>query len=69
DGWPLDEPNRTYGVGILGDCCTHGAGLAGSLAAHPRVRVVAGFEKDPRRGASCRPCATRASGACMTFRW
>jgi len=39
-----------YGVGILGNCCTHGAGLAGAFAGHPRTRVVAGYEPDPRRG-------------------
>jgi predicted dehydrogenase len=39
-----------YGIGVLGNCCTHGAGLAGAFAGHPRTRVVAGYERDERRG-------------------
>jgi len=39
-----------YGVGILGNCCTHGAGLAGAFAGHPRTRLVTGYEPDLRRG-------------------
>lgn len=42
---------RTYGVGILGNCCTHGAGLCQQFRRHPRTRVVAAFEKDPHRAA------------------
>ena len=42
---------RTYRAGILGNCCTHGAGLAHGLAGHPRVDAVAGYEKGERRGA------------------
>ncbi|HIM56178.1 MAG TPA: Gfo/Idh/MocA family oxidoreductase [Candidatus Latescibacteria bacterium] len=41
----------TYGVGILGNCCTHGAGVARSLSAHPRLHLVAGYEPGPRRAA------------------
>lgn len=37
-------------VGILGNCCTHGAGLAASLRHRPDVRIVAGYDPDPRRG-------------------
>jgi len=40
----------TYGVGVLGNCCTHGAGLAGAFSAHLRTRIVTGFEPDARRG-------------------
>jgi len=43
-------PKERYGVGILGNCCTHGAGLAGAFAGHPRTGVVAGYERDERRG-------------------
>jgi predicted dehydrogenase len=41
---------KAYGVGILGNCCTHGAGLVGAFAGHPRTRVVAGYEPDGTRG-------------------
>ncbi|MHB8971613.1 MAG: Gfo/Idh/MocA family protein [Pirellulaceae bacterium] len=40
---------RTYGVGILGNCCTHGAGVCEMFKNHPRTRVVAAFETNPRR--------------------
>ena len=43
--------NNVYGVGILGNCCTHGAGLAHAFAQHPRTRTVTGYEPDARRGA------------------
>jgi predicted dehydrogenase len=39
------------GVGILGNCCTHGAGLAAALAARSDLQVVTGYEADPRRAA------------------
>ena len=45
---------RTYGVGILGNCCTHGAGLAGAFRNHPRTGVVTGYEPDDRRGPELR---------------
>ena len=38
-----------HNVGILGNCCTHGAGLAAALKARPDVRIVTGFERNPRR--------------------
>ena len=44
-------PDKVYGVGILGNCCTHGQGLVGALNGHPRTRAVAGHEEDERRGA------------------
>ncbi|MBN1343275.1 MAG: Gfo/Idh/MocA family oxidoreductase [Phycisphaerae bacterium] len=40
---------RTYGVGILGNCCTHGAGLCSMFKQRPETRVVAAYEKNPRR--------------------
>lgn len=53
------KPVKTYGVGIAGNCCTHGAGLCGIFKNHPRTRVVAAFEPDPRRANELR----RAFGA------
>jgi pectate lyase len=44
-------PAKVYGVGILGNCCTHGAGVAGMFMRRRDTRVVAGYEKDARRGA------------------
>ncbi len=45
------EPGKmkTYGVGILGNCCTHGAGLCGMFKGRREIRVVAAYEPDPRR--------------------
>lgn len=40
---------RTYGVGILGNCCTHGEFVAADLRGEPRARLVAGAEPDTRR--------------------
>ncbi|MBI4559063.1 MAG: Gfo/Idh/MocA family oxidoreductase [Candidatus Hydrogenedentes bacterium] len=44
-----EEPVKPYGVGILGNCCTHGAGLCGMFKGRPDTRVVAAHEEDPRR--------------------
>ena len=46
---PGEHEKKVYGVGILGNCCTHGAGVCRRFQGHPRTRVVAAFEKDPRR--------------------
>ena len=43
--------SNTYGVGIAGNCCTHGAGAAGQLADHPRTRLITGYEARPQRAA------------------
>ncbi|MBI5093441.1 MAG: Gfo/Idh/MocA family oxidoreductase [Candidatus Hydrogenedentes bacterium] len=43
-------PKKVYGVGIVGNCCTHGAGLCGMFKSRPDTRVVAAYEKDARRG-------------------
>lgn len=40
---------RRYGVGILGNCCTHGEFVAVALKAEPQAKIVAGWEADPRR--------------------
>jgi predicted dehydrogenase len=42
--------DKVYGIGILGNCCTHGAGLAHAFISHPRTRIVTGCEADARRG-------------------
>ncbi|MFO0890538.1 MAG: sulfatase-like hydrolase/transferase [Isosphaeraceae bacterium] len=39
-----------YGVGIVGNCCTHGAGLCAMFRARSDTKVVAAFESGPRRG-------------------
>ena len=38
-----------YGVGVAGNCCTHGAGVCGMFKARSEFRVVAAFEQNPRR--------------------
>jgi predicted dehydrogenase len=38
-----------YGIGILGNCCTHGEFVAAALAQEPEARIVGGWESDPRR--------------------
>jgi predicted dehydrogenase len=43
--------SKHYGVGILGNCCTHGEFVAFALKQEPAVTVVAGWEDDPRRTA------------------
>jgi len=40
----------TYGAGVVGNCCTHGAYVARALAEHPRISLVAGYEADSKRG-------------------
>ena len=47
---PSEKSGTTrFGVGILGNCCTHGAGLCGWFMRRNDVRVVAAYEKKPRR--------------------
>ncbi len=43
------KPVRVYGVGILGNCCTHGAGICAMFKARPDTRVIAVYEQEPRR--------------------
>lgn len=38
-----------YGVGVVGNCCTHGAGICGMFNGRKDARVVAAFEQNPRR--------------------
>ena len=42
--------DERYRAVVIGNCCTHGTGVAGTFARHPRVEVVGGYETDPRRG-------------------
>lgn len=43
--------HQIYGIGILGNCCTHGAGVAHQIRNHPRVNLIAGYEKNAGRAA------------------
>jgi predicted dehydrogenase len=43
--------SKRYGVGILGNCCTHGEFVAFALKQEPAANVVAAWEDDPRRTA------------------
>jgi len=38
-----------YKVGILGNCCTHGVGAVSSLNARKDIKIIAGYEPNPRR--------------------
>ena len=40
---------KRYGVGVLGNCCTHGLGVCGAFERHPAAYVVTAYEKNPRR--------------------
>jgi hypothetical protein len=39
--------SQRYGVGIIGNCCTHGEFVAFALKQEPEAIVVAGWEDDP----------------------
>jgi predicted dehydrogenase len=45
-----DGEMRSYGVGILGNCCTHGAGLCSMFKSRSDTHVAAAYEKGARRG-------------------
>ncbi len=38
-----------YGVGVVGNCCTHGVGICAQFNRRKDTRVVAAFEQNPRR--------------------
>lgn len=40
---------RIYGVGILGNCCTHGAGICAMFKSRPDTQVIAAYEREPKR--------------------
>ena len=43
------DAKKRYGVGVLGNCCTHGLGVCGAFERHPATYVVTAYEKDARR--------------------
>ena len=43
------EGQKVYGVGILGNCATHGAGICAMFKNRSDTRVVAAYERNPRR--------------------
>jgi len=51
------KPVETYVAAVVGNCCTHGAGVATGLREHPRVELVRAFENDPLRGPELRDAA------------
>jgi len=53
-----------YGVGILGNCCTHGAGAAGQFLRHPETQVVTGFESKPDRAGELQEAMQAALASC-----
>ena len=40
---------KAYNVGILGNCCTHGAGICGTFKGRSDTRVIAAYEENSRR--------------------
>jgi predicted dehydrogenase len=45
----MSHAAKSYGVGILGNCCTHGEFVAFALKQEGRANIIAGWEADPRR--------------------
>jgi predicted dehydrogenase len=45
----MSSTGKQYGVGILGNCCTHGEFVVAALRQEPTARLVAGWEGEPRR--------------------
>ncbi|MFN8454474.1 MAG: Gfo/Idh/MocA family oxidoreductase [Anaerolineae bacterium] len=45
----MSQTAKLYGVGILGNCCTHGEFVAFALKQEPQAKIIAGWEDDPRR--------------------
>ncbi len=42
--------NIMYHIGILGNCCTHGAGAVGSIKSRDNLNITAGYEENLQRG-------------------
>ena len=40
---------KSYNVGVLGNCCTHGAGICGMFKGRFDTHVIAASEANPRR--------------------
>lgn len=53
---------KEYGVGILGNCCTHGEFVAMALQQEPEAKIMAGWEENPQR----RPGLAQAIGMELT---
>src|SRR5262245_27634681 len=45
----MSSTGKQYGVGVLGNCCTHGEFVVAALRQEPTARLVAGWEGEPRR--------------------
>ena len=45
---------KSYNVGILGNCCTHGAGICGMFKGRSDTHVIAAYEENPRRAEELR---------------
>ena len=54
--------SRTYRVGLIGNCCTHGEFVAAALHAEPRAEIAAAWETDPRRA----PALAEATGCALS---
>jgi predicted dehydrogenase len=46
---PKTLKKDVYGVGLVGNCCTHGVGLCAMFKARKDTKVVAAYEENPRR--------------------
>ena len=45
---------KLYNVGILGNCCTHGAGICSMFKGRSDTDVIAAYEENPRRAEELR---------------
>ncbi len=45
----MSGTSKSYGVGILGNCCTHGEFVAAAIQQEPEARIVAAWEESPQR--------------------
>ena len=45
----MNNSGKSYGVGILGNHCTHGEFVAVALQQEPEARLLAAWEEDPQR--------------------
>ena len=45
---------KSYNVGVLGNCCTHGAGICNMFKSRSDTRVIAAYEANPRRAEELR---------------
>ena len=45
---------KSYNIGLLGNCCTHGAGICSMFKGRSDTRVIAAYEENPRRAEELR---------------